>query len=101
MDRPEPTVRIAERGLRESSFGPVLQLKVWSDGNPNLSWRQIEDAFNAAYPGRYAIQLFPPKETIVDGSAVYHLWVLEAPPRGLDLREDEGGFPYKGGGPCY
>lgn len=92
MDRPEPSVRITERGLRESCLGPVLQLKVWADGNPDLPWRPVCDAFNAAYPGRYAVQVFPPKERIVDGKAVYHLFVLPGAPAGLDLREGEAGM---------
>jgi hypothetical protein len=89
MDSPGPTVRIKERGPRGSSFGEVLQLKVWADGYPNLFWEQIQAAFAAAYPGRYAVQLFPPPGRVVNGKAVYHLWVLPEAPRGLDLREGE------------
>ena len=89
---PGLAVQIKERGVQESSFGPVLQLKVWAAGFPDLSWEQIQKAFNEAYPGRYAVQLFPPRESVVNGKAVYHLWVLPERPRGLDLREGEAGF---------
>jgi len=86
---PGPPVLIKERGLRDSSFGEVLQLKVWADGYPDLRWEQIQEAFSAAYPGRYAVQLFPPASRVVNGKAVYHLWVLPEAPRGVDLREQE------------
>lgn len=88
------SIRIVERGPRASSFGEVMQLKVWADGYPDLRWEDIQAAFNEKYPGRWAIQLFPPKETIVNGKACYHLWILRDPPQGIDLREAEGGFPW-------
>lgn len=79
-------VVITERGMRDSVLGPVLQLKVWTPGYRVLTWRDVWDAFVAAYPGRWAVQVFPPVDHLVDGKAVYHLWVCETPPSGLDLR---------------
>jgi len=64
----------------------VLQLKVWAPGHPVLSWRQIWDAFTEQYPGRWAIQVFPPSIALIDSKAVYHLWVLESEPEGFNLR---------------
>lgn len=78
-------VVITERGSRESCLGPVLQLKVFAPGYRTLTWREVWDAFTAAYPGRWAVQVFPPAGRLIDGKAVYHLFVCEGEPRGLDL----------------
>lgn len=64
----------------------VLQLKVWAPGYPLLSWSAVWEAFTEAYPGRWAVQVFPPSDALVDGKNVYHLWVLEDEPTGLNLR---------------
>lgn len=81
-------VKITERGYRDSCLGRVLQLKVFTADYRAMNWREVCDAFNAAYPGAWAVQVFPPAERIVDGKSVYHLFVLPegAQPEGLDLR---------------
>jgi len=45
----------------------------------------VWEAFAAAYPGRWAVEVFPPAERLVDGKHVYHLFVLSDRPEGLDL----------------
>lgn len=77
---------ITERGSRDSCLGPVLQLKVYAPGFRALTWREVWEAFADAYPGRWAVQVFPPADRLVDGKSVYHLFVLEGVPAGLDLR---------------
>lgn len=77
---------VTERGYRESCLGRVLQLKIHAPGYVPLSWREVWDAFSAAYPGRWAVQCFPPADQLVDQKAVYHLFVLESEPFGLNLR---------------
>jgi hypothetical protein len=79
-------VTITERGTRASVLGPVLQIKVFAPGYGPLSWRDVWDAFAAAYPGRWAVQVFPPADQLVDGKAVYHLFVCDSPPWGLNVR---------------
>jgi hypothetical protein len=83
-----PDIIITERGYKDSCLGRVLQLKVFTRDYRALGWREVWDAFAAAYPGRWAVQMFPPADRLVDGKSVYHLWVLEpgAVPAGLDLR---------------
>ncbi len=80
------SVTITERGTRDSCLGPVLQLKIFEEGYRALGWREVWEAFAAAYPGRWAVQVFPPRERLLDEKAVYHLFVLPAAPAGLDLR---------------
>jgi hypothetical protein len=82
----EGAVEITERGFRDSCLGRVLQLKIHAPGYRPLSWREVWEAFVARYPGRWAVQCFPPAGALVDGKAVYHLWVCDVPPAGLDIR---------------
>lgn len=85
---PEDAVLVTERGYRESCLGRVLQLKVCTADYRPLYWREVWDVFSARYPGRWAVQCFPPADALTDGKAVYHLWVMEegAAPQGLDIR---------------
>ena len=82
----EGAIQITERGERESCLGRVLQLKVFAPDFRPLSWREVWERFVEAYPGRWAVQVCPPAGQLVDGKAVYHLWVLEHEPAGLNLR---------------
>ena len=82
-------VTITERGYREETcIGRVLQIKVFTPDYKPLSWREAWEKFAATYPGRWAVQCFPPADQLVDGKAVYHLWVLEPGnvPQGLNIR---------------
>jgi len=79
-------LRITERGRRDSCLGPVLQLKIFAPGYTPLSWSEVWEAFAEAYPGRWAVQCFPPADELVDSKAVYHLWVCETEPWGLNVR---------------
>ena len=79
-------VIVRERGYRESCLGRVLQLKVFRQGYVPMSWREVWDAFSERYPGRWAVQCFPPADQLVDGKAVYHLFVLGGEPVGLNIR---------------
>lgn len=81
-------VQITERGVRDSCLGAVLQLKVFAPDYRPLGWREVWEAFAAAYPGRWAVEVFPPAARLVDGKNVYHLFALPEgnSPAGLDLR---------------
>ncbi len=79
-------IQITDRGMRQSSFGVVQQLKIFAKDGRQLSWRQVWSAFVAEYPGRWGVQVFPPEDQLVDSKNVYHLFVLEGEPEGLNLR---------------
>jgi hypothetical protein len=81
----EGAIVITERGERDSCLGRVLQLKIHAPAYRPLSWREVWDAFAARYPGRWAVEVFPPADQLVDGKAVYHLFVLDKEPAGLNL----------------
>lgn len=78
-------MRLTERGLRDSCLGQALQVKVFAEDYRALGWEEIWQAFIAAYPGRWAVQVFPPRDALVNGKAVYHLWVCDEP-RGLNVK---------------
>lgn len=73
---------------QDSCLGPVTQVEIYEPGYRVLEWREVWEKFAETYPGRWAVQCFPPAGELVDGKAVYHLWVLApgAVPRGLNLR---------------
>jgi hypothetical protein len=79
---------VTERGHRDSCLGRVLQLKICAPGYRPLSWDEVHAAFVKAYPGQWAVQVFPPTDKVLNGKAVYHLWALEPGivPEGLNLR---------------
>lgn len=79
-------ITITERGYRESCLGRVLQIKVFAAGYRPMLWREVWEAFAAAYPGKWAVQCFPPASELVDSKCVYHLFVMEQAPDGLNLR---------------
>ena len=79
-------IQITERGYRESCLGRVLQLKVFDAAYRPLLWSEVWKTFVSRYPGRWAVQCFPPEGQLVDGKAVYHLFVCDAPPAGLNIR---------------
>jgi len=80
-------IEITERGYRESRLGRVLQIKVFEPGYRPLGWREVWEAFAARYPGKWAVQCFPPASELVDGKAVYHLFVCDRPPTGLNIKD--------------
>lgn len=79
---------ITERGTRCSCLGVVLQLKIFTREYRRLGWREIWEAFTAAYPGKWGVQVLPPATDLVDGKNVYHVYVLDIEPAGLNLHAD-------------
>lgn len=79
-------IQITERGYRDSCLGRVLQLKIFTADYRPLGWREVWEAFAEKYPGKWAVQCFPPADQLVDGKNVYHLFVCDTPPSGLNIR---------------
>lgn len=71
---------------RESSLGPVTWVKIHAPGYRPLSWREVWEKFAECYPGKWAVQAFPPADQLVDGKAMYHLFVCDKAPEGLNIR---------------
>jgi len=79
-------VKIREMGTRDTPLGEVLYIKMHAEGFPKLSWSECWEAFSQAYPGKWAVQMFPPADQLVDGKCMYHLFVLDGEPEGLNIR---------------
>lgn len=79
---------ITERGHRESALGRVLQIKVFEEGYRALGWLEVWQAFSEKYPNKWAVQCFPPASELVDGKSVYHLFVCDVPPMGLNIKSE-------------
>lgn len=69
-------------------WGMVTHLKVYTPDYKRLSWLQVWQAFADVYPGRWAIELYPPAADLVNDAHVYHLWLLPEgwrPPAPMNL----------------
>ena len=69
-------------------WGEVTRLKVYTPDYRRLTWLQVWRAFQDVYPGRWALELYPPAEELVDEAYVYHLWLLPEgwrPPEEMNL----------------
>ncbi len=70
--------------------GLVTHLKIYTPDYQRLSWLQVWQAFTDVYPGRWAMELYPPAEELVNDAHVYHLWLLPEewePPAPLNLAQ--------------
>jgi hypothetical protein len=89
LDDPRPRASmgafVQEMGWRRTSFGETLYVKVRREDGRPMPWTEAWETFSAAYPGRWAVQFFPPAEELVDEVNAYHLFVLEDPPRGVNI----------------
>jgi hypothetical protein len=81
-------IEITERNRLTTALGDALLIKVFEPGYRALGWREVWDAFSARYPDKWAVQVFPPADQLVDGKSVYHLFVLDKPPAGLNIRTE-------------
>ncbi len=66
----------------------LTHLKIYTPDYQPLSWAQVWQAFVDVYPERWAIEIFPPAEELVNDAHIYHLWLLpegNTPPDSLNL----------------
>jgi hypothetical protein len=71
-------------------WGVVTYLKIYTPEYKRLSWLQVWQAFADIYPGRWAVELYPPEEELVNDAHVYHLWMLPegwVMPERMNLRQ--------------
>lgn len=59
-------IYVEERGTTATPWGPALQIQIGSHEDAPLSWEQVWRAFSEHYPGRWALQVFPPAEHTVN-----------------------------------
>lgn len=85
--RLKPQARVQTLDMYVTDWGVFRRLKIQREDGAVMSWREVWDAFNGIYPGRWAIQFFPPNANLLDEANIYHLFMVdgEDPPT--------GGFP--------
>jgi hypothetical protein len=50
-----------------------------------MAWSEVWATFADRYPGRWAVPFFPPASDLVDEANIYHLFVLEEAPLGVNI----------------
>lgn len=74
-----------EMGYRESTLGTVMYVRFRRYNGLPIGWTELWQAYTERYPERWAVQCFPPADRMVDQANIYHLFVAEEAPRGLDI----------------
>lgn len=77
----------------ETIWGRIIRMEIRrKDDAPIHSWREIYELKEAIHPGRYAIEIYPPRDRLIDNVHHYHLWVM---PEGFvmpfGIHEDDEG----------
>lgn len=88
MTRTHGDVFIQEVDHRPTALGEALRIQVERIDGQRMGFRELWDAFEARYPGKYAVQVFPPRAHFFDQANKYHLFVLEQAPVGMDIFEE-------------
>lgn len=73
---------------KQTSFGWATYVRVYRNDDAPMSWREVWEAFQRVYPGKWACEFFPPASELIDEANVYHLYVLEEEPRGVNIRKN-------------
>jgi hypothetical protein len=83
------TMYVRRISLDPGALGHVsaLYIKVRTEDYRQLTWSEVWEVFADRYPGRWAVQFFPPAEDLVDEVNVYHLFVLQEEPLGVNIKE--------------
>lgn len=76
---------VQEIGDRQTSLGIALYIKIRRQDDKPMSWTEVWQVFNDRYPNKWATSFFPPEEELVDEANVYHLFVLDFEPQGVNI----------------
>ena len=68
-----------------SALGIVRRVRIHRLDMAPMGFRELWNLFDAIFPGRWAVQVFPPQHLLLDQANKYHLWLLEVEPDGLNL----------------
>ena len=77
---------VQELGYKETQFGCCLYLRIRRYDDQPMSWREVWATFAELYPNQWAVQFFPPAGDLVDEANIYHLFVLEEEPAGVNIK---------------
>lgn len=85
---PGDGVYVLECDVRPTPLGPALRIQLERYDSRPMGWLEVWTAFAQRYPGKWAIEAYPPADRLLNGAHKYHLWVLEHPPTAFDLLAD-------------
>lgn len=77
---------VQEMGERQTELGTALYVRIYTPNYQQLTWDHVWHVFTDRYPGRWAIQVFPPQEELVNEQNIYHLFVLDHKPQGFNIK---------------
>lgn len=77
--------RILECYTRATPVGKALLVQFERVDGAVMGFAELWRAFEQRYPGRWAVQAFPPRHKLIDQRNRYHLWVLPEGPCPFDL----------------
>ena len=83
---------ILECDRRPTEFGEALYVRIHRKDMAVMGFRELWEVFDQFYPGKWALQVFPDRQNLIDQANKYHLFVYDRPIDSLDL----GGKPPKG-----
>ena len=78
-------VLVTAQGAHPTALGCATWVTIERADGRRMSWSEVCGVFNEQYPGRWAVQVFPPNDRVLDNVNRYHLWVLDHEPFGLDI----------------
>lgn len=90
VDRSTPAIPdrrpfVQEVGSRDTDLGPALYVKVRTEDYALLTWREVWEAVAAAHPRRWGAMFMPPADQLVDDANVYHVYLFDEEPRGVNV----------------
>lgn len=77
---------VQEMEHRHTDLGPALYIRIYTNDYRQLTWPEVWAKFSDSYPGQWAVEAYPPADQLVDDTNIYHLFVLDEPPRGLNIK---------------
>ena len=76
---------VQEMGHVQTDLGQLLYIRIRRENYGQLSWREAWEIFRRGYPGQWAVQFFPPAGDLVDDADIFHLYVLDFVPTGVNI----------------
>ena len=79
------TYDILECDRRATPLGAALYVRIHRSDKAPMGFRELWDVFDAHYPEKWAVQVFPPRSDLLDQANKYHLFVLDTEPQDFNL----------------
>jgi len=78
---------VLECDRRPTPMGEARYVRIHRSDKAPMGFRELWDVFARYYPSCWAVQVFPPRDRLLDQAHKYHLFVYDTPLSSLDLTE--------------